>query len=230
MQTNILRKDSCLSPYRRDVYLAYLIEGSRRTQSDGFPIIEPWMVAKVPPKELVQWDQRRSAKDPSGTGLSFYSEDSTFNGVLSHPIRYTDYLRRYGCIVGVDSSPYDNMPLAVQKSQIYLGLAITYYYGRKGLKIIPNVRLGDMRTLSALEAFPKHTLIAIGTNGFIKAKDNHHIFSEEVKRVVSTLDPLGIIVYGSAPDWLFQSALAAQIPLYQYDSFMMRRYRHERQN
>ena len=32
------------TPCIRDVYLAYLIEGARRTKSDEFPIIEEWMV------------------------------------------------------------------------------------------------------------------------------------------------------------------------------------------
>lgn len=61
-------------------------------------------------------------------------------------------------VVGIDASPYDNMPLVVQKSQIYLNLAITYYFGRKGIKVIPNVRLGDDRTFTSLEAYPqKHS-------------------------------------------------------------------------
>ncbi len=46
------------SPYLRDVYLAYLIDGARRTGTDGFPIIEEWMVATEPPKEIIQWDRR----------------------------------------------------------------------------------------------------------------------------------------------------------------------------
>lgn len=42
------------APYIRDVYLAYLIQGARRTQEEGYPIIEPWMVAKKPPVDIVQ--------------------------------------------------------------------------------------------------------------------------------------------------------------------------------
>ncbi len=213
------------SPYRRDVYLAKLIDGARRTEIDGYPIIEPWMVAKDLPKEIVQWDQRRACESLAETALSFYSEDSTFNAVLSDPEHYLDVCRQYACVIGTDASPYDNMPLVVQKSQIFLNLAITYFYGRRGIKVIPNVRLGDMRTASSLEAYPKNTLISIGTNGFTKELANRQIFADEVGKIVDFLEPSGIIAYGPAPDWLFRSALEKRIPIHQYDSYMMRRNR-----
>ncbi len=213
------------SPYRRDVYLAKLIDGARRTKIDEYPIIEPWMVAKELPKEIVQWDQRKACENLAETALSFYSEDSTFNAVLSDPEHYLDVCYQYGCVIGTDASPYDNMPLVVQKSQIFLNLAITYFFGRKGIKVIPNVRLGDIRTISSLEAYPKNNIISIGTNGFTKKLVNRKIFSEEVSQIVEYLKPKEIIAYGPAPDWLFEKALEKNIPIHQYDSYMMRRGR-----
>lgn len=156
------------TPYIRDVYLAYLIANARRTKTDDYPIIEEWMVATEPPKEIIQWDRRRDVSNPSETCMSFYCCDHEFQPILGNPKRYVEKLREYQCVIGMDASPYDNMPIWVQKSQIGLNLGITYYYGSLGIKVIPNVRLGDNRTLSSLEAYPKHTLIAIGTNGFIK--------------------------------------------------------------
>lgn len=216
----MLRKSK--SPYLRDVYLAYLIDGARRTEADGFPIIEEWMVATEPPKEIIQWDRRCDVEIPSKVGMSFYCNDVGFQPILNNPQAYTEKLRRYGLIIGVDASPYDNMPLWVQKSQIGLNLGITYYYGSKGIKIIPNVRLGDNRTLSSLEAYPHHTLIAIGTNGFIKRTDNRNIFAEQVQKIVDILEPTGICVYGPTPDEIFAYVRLKGIPIYQYDSYTMK--------
>ena len=216
----MLRKSK--SPYLRDVYLAYLIDGARRTETDGFPIIEEWMVATEPPKEIIQWDRRCDVEIPSKVGMSFYCNDVGFQPILNNPQAYTEKLRRYGLIIGVDASPYDNMPLWVQKSQIGLNLGITYYYGSKGIKIIPNVRLGDNRTLSSLEAYPHHTLIAIGTNGFIKRTDNRNIFAEQVQKIVDILEPTGICVYGPTPDEIFAYVRLKGIPIYQYDSYTMK--------
>lgn len=210
------------TPYVRDVYLAYLIDGARRSETDEFPIIEEWMVATEPPKEIIQWDRRCDVMDPSNTAICFYCSDPGFQPILGNPQRYKEKMKQYQCVVGLDASPFDNMPLVVQKSQIYLNLGITYYYGSLGIKIIPNVRLGDNRTLSSLEAYPKHTLIAIGTHGFTKRLDNRNIFAEQVQRVVDELEPIGICVYGPATDEIFGYARLKGIPIYQYDSYTMK--------
>ena len=218
------------TPYLRDVYLAYLIDGARRTKSDEYPIIEAWMVANSPPKEIVQWDRRSDVTNPTETGMSFYCNDYTFTPILNNPKAYVDKLKKYEVVIGVDASPYDNMPLVVQKSQIYLNLAITYFFGSQGIKIIPNVRIGDDRTLSSLEAYPKHTLISIGTNGFIKSKENRIIFERQMNKVIEELEPSGICVYGKDLHEIFWIAKFKGIPIYQYDSYTMKENYKDRQN
>lgn len=210
------------TPYLRDVYLAYLIDGARRTKTDEYPIIEPWMVATKPPREIIQWDRRCDAKNPLDVCICFYCTDPGFQPILSNPKRYVNKLKQFDSVVGLDASPYDNMPIVVQKSQIYLNIACTYYYGSMGIKVIPNVRLGDDRTLSSLEAYPKHNLIAIGTHGFVKRVDNRHIFKEQVDIIIDELEPSGICVYGPALDEIFGYAKLKGIPIYQYDSYTMK--------
>ena len=216
----MLRKSK--TPYLRDVYMAYLIADARRTKTDEYPIIEEWMVAKNPPKEIIQWDRRKDAVRPKETGISFYCSDIGFQPILNNPKKYIDKLKQYQCVVGLDASPYDNMPIVVQKSQIFLNLACTYYFGTKGIKIIPNVRLGDNRTISSLEAYPKHTLIGIGSNGFVKRLDNRYIFADQVQKIVDELEPSGICVYGFDIDEIFAYPRLKGIPIYQYDSYTMK--------
>ena len=210
------------TPYVRDVYLAYLIDGAERTETDGFAKIEKWMVATEPPKEIIQWDRRYDVINPSETGMCFYCNDPGFQPILGNPKRYVEKLKKYGLVIGVDASPYWNMPLWVQKSQIGLNIGITYYYGTQEIKVIPNVRLGDERTLSSLEAYPKHTLIAVGTNGFTHELEVRYNFSEQMKIIVDTLEPSGICVYGPTPDEIFGYIKLKGIPIYQYDSYTMK--------
>ncbi len=216
----MLRKSK--TPYLRDVYLAYLIEDARRTEPDGFPVIEEWMVAKNPPKELIQWNRRQDVTDPANTGMCFYCSDPAFQPILGNPKAYTEKLNKYACVVGLDASPYDNMPLVVQKSQIFLNLATTFYYGKQGIPVVPNVRLGNFATVSSLNAYPRHTLIAIGTHGFTHRKDNRSIFAQQIKIAVDALMPSGILTYGPASDELFGYPKNRGIPIYQYDSYTMK--------
>lgn len=211
------------NPYVRDVFLSYLVEGARRTAPDGYPIIEDWMVAKEPPAEIVQWDCRHEVADHSTTGMSFYCLDPGFTPILNNPHRYVEKLSRYQCVIGMDPSPYDNMPLVVQKSQIYNNLAITYFFGSKGLDMVPNVRLGNDQTIGMLDAIPRESLIAIGTNGFMKKKRNREVFRDQMDIVIDTLHPSGILIYGPAYDDVFRSAIDNNIPCFQYDSHTMKR-------
>ena len=209
--------------YVRTLFLSYLVEGAKRTKPDGYPVIEKWMVATEPPKDVFQWDCRYEVADPKTSGMSFYCRDEKFAPILNNPRNYIEKLSKYACVIGLDASPYDNMPLVVQKSQIFSNLAITYYFGKQGLKVIPNVRLGNNDTIGMLDAIPKECLIAVGTNGFTWNLENRKIFRDQMSIVVDVLRPTGIIVYGPAYDYVFQSAIDEGIPIYQYDSHTMKR-------
>ena len=211
------------NPYVRDVFLSYLVTGAERTIPDGYPIINKNMVATEPPKEVFQWDCRHEVTNPKITGMSFYCKDEMFTPVLNNPHKYIEKLAQYACIIGMDASPYDNMPLVVQKSQIYTNLAITYYYGKHGLKVIPNVRLGNDETIGMLDAIPKESLISVGTNGFIWNLENRKIYRDQIAIVTDALRPTGILVYGPVYDYVFKSAIDLDVPIYQYDSHTMKR-------
>jgi hypothetical protein len=89
--------------------------------------------------------------------------------------------------------------------------------------VVPNVRLGSEETLDSLDAYPKHHLIAIGTNGFTWSLANRVIFKNQVDLVVKELAPSGILVYGPASDYIFEYAKQQGVQIYQYDSFTMKR-------
>ena len=214
----------------KDVFKAYLVKDSRKTYEDGFPVIEDWMVAKQPPKEIIQWDRRSDVIDPSLTGMSFYCNDIGFRPIINNPKKYVELLKKYQCVIGLDASPYDDMPLYMQKYQIGTNLSITYYFAKQGIRIIPNVRLGNDRTLSALAAYPKHTLIAVGTNGFVKLVQNRQIFKKQLEIVIDELEPSGICVYGPTPSDIFSYANDKKIPIYQYDSYTMKQNKIDKLN
>ena len=66
-------------------------------------------------------------------------------------------------------------------------------------------------------------MYAVGTNGFTWNLENRKVFRDQMAIVVDTLRPTGIIVYGPAYDYVFQYAMDARIPIYQYDSHTMKR-------
>lgn len=83
------------NPYIRDVYLAYLIKGAKRTEFDEYPVLEKWMVSNKPPKEIIQWNRRQDVKIPENTTMCFYCDDYALNPILNNPKAYIEKLRSY---------------------------------------------------------------------------------------------------------------------------------------
>lgn len=90
------------------------------------------------------------------------------------------------------------MPLIHQKYNIFLNLSITGYFAKQGIKIIPNIRFGIDATFDDFaNAIPRNTFIALGNYGFIKTNKEKNLWFEITIRVIETIKPKGIIIYGS---------------------------------
>lgn len=67
------------------------------------------------------------------------------------------------------------MPSIKQKSQLNDNLSLSYYYGKNGVSLYPNCRGGsDYLTEEYLDAFPKHTYLALGVHGFVQLKEQRY--------------------------------------------------------
>jgi hypothetical protein len=69
-----------------------------------------------------------------------------------------------------------------------------------------------------LKAFPKRTLISIGTYGFIKTKEEQKPWIAFLEKVISVLNPKGIIVYGPHPNKIFHQ-FENRTKFYYYNSW-----------
>ena len=221
----IVKKNRVTNICARDEFLFYLCRNASLTGEDEYPILKLDMVSTKIPQEMVQWDCRYEVKSPNKTAMSFYCTDSGFTPILNNPHNYVEKLRKYQSIVGLDASPYDNMSITVQKSQIYANLATSYYFGSNGLKIIPNLRLGDSRTIGMIAAVPKECMICIGANGFLWKLSNRKVFKEQVEIIVHELRPSIVLVYGIDIGDVFDAPKKAGIPIYFYMSHSNKRNR-----
>jgi hypothetical protein len=129
-------------------------------------------------------------------------------------------LRKFAGIIGFDYSIYTDMPIIKQKSQIYNNLSLSYYFGNKGIAVIPNIRYGIEDTKEDfLEAIPPKSLISFGTYGFIKTIQEQQVWFETLHKVINHLNPSGVVVYGSFPNDLRRWMDLYQVPIYLYESY-----------
>lgn len=154
-----------------DSFQAFLVDDANFTDNEEYPIIEDEMIPSDPPKKIVPFSEAINCKgDLSDSYICFYSQDSTFERIRKSPKRYVDFFKRTAGIIGFDFSIHTDMPIVKQKAQMNDNLSLTYFYGKQGIKVIPNIRCGvDDLLPEFLDAIPKKSLIAVGTYGSIKA-------------------------------------------------------------
>ena len=83
-------------------------------------------------------------------------------------------------------------------------LSLTYYYGNNGIPVIPNLRCGiDELCHEFFTAIPKNTIVAVGTHGFIKTKQEKYEWYDFLEMVIAELEPSSIVVYGTLNGEMF---------------------------
>ena len=190
-----------------DSFGAFLVEGASFTENEEYPIIEDWMISKTPPKTIMPFDKALNYKgDLSEVYVCTYARDVTFERIRRNPKRYLKFFHKCAGLIGFDFSIHSDMPVVKQKSQMNDNLSLSYFYGKNGIPIIPNIRYGiDDLSDEFLEAIPNNSLIAIGTHGFFKSRTSKAEWYCFLDYIIDKLDPNGVIVYGSLKGDIFDS-------------------------
>lgn len=187
---------------RYDVFRSYLVENATYVGEDEIPIIKS--SSKIIPNKVIPFSKAMSTKDYN-QWVVFYEMDYQFERIWNQPKKYLKILKRFNGVISPDFSLYRNMPLVMQKWSTYKGRALANYWITNGIEVIPNVRFSDERSYSfCFNGIEKNSIIAIGTHGCIKKKDDKEYFKKGLSELVKELQPKTIIVYGKSPNDIFE--------------------------
>lgn len=214
-----------------DSFQAYLVDGAKFTKIEEYPIIREDMIPNQPPIKVMPFNKAITSRcDLSEYYIYFYSPDATFERIRRNPKRYLNFFKKCKGIIGLDFSVHTDMPLIKQKSQLNDNLSLSFFYGNNGIPLFPNCRGGaDCLNDEYLNAFPKHTYIALGTHGFIKLKRQQHEWSIWIDTVIKKLEPSGFIVVGHLPKDIIDK-YKNLVEFHIYDSFIDERNKEVKYN
>lgn len=183
----------------------------------GIPLI------RKPDKLIIPADivpfTKRNRTNSEKVAVGFYEMDTEFSDVLISPADYIEEFckqplvtpENIKAILSPDCSLYRDAPLSVQISNIYRNRAIGYYYQSHGAYVIPQVRWGNALTYTtqvlperaAFLGVEKHSIVAIGTYGCFKTRDDKYHFEAGLAAMMDTLEPKIVLVYGSMNEKVF---------------------------
>ena len=206
----------------KDVFRAFLVKNAQFASDLEIPCIAPEMSL---PERMIPFSKAISSTDYD-QWVHFYEDDASFERIWNNPEKYLPILRKFKGVISPDFSLYRDMPLVMQQWNTYRGRAIGHWLQENGIPVIANVRWGDERTYDlCCVGVPRKSTIAVGSHGCIKIVREREFFKQGLGYVVKKLQPQTIIVYGVAPDTVFDEYRSAGIHIIQIDSDCMAAHR-----
>lgn len=199
----------------KDVFHAFMVANATYDGELEIPCIA---VESAKPSKLIPFSKAIGSSDYN-CWVHFYEDDAAFERLWNKPNKYLPILQKYKGVISPDFSLYRDMPLVMQYWNIYRQRAIGHWLQNNGIHVIANVRWGDKRSYEAACAgVPKNAIIAVGSHGCIKLKNEREYFSKGLEYAVGVLNPRTIIVYGTAPNAVFGEYRESGIEILQFDS------------
>lgn len=207
-----------------DSFQAFLVDGANFTKEEEYPVLEEWMVPQNPPAKVMPFFKAITFQgDLSEYYIYFYSLDGTFERVRRNPKKYLHFFKRCKGIIGFDFSVHTDMPLVKQKAQLNDNLSLSFFFANNGIPLFPNARGGsDCINDEYLNAFPKHTYIALGVHGFIQLKEQKHEWRLWITKLIDKLEPKGFIIVGHLPKDIIEDYKDV-VEFHLFDSFIEER-------
>lgn len=193
---------------RYDIFHSNYYVGATYAGDFEMPVIQgtdeiPWSLVRFSDSK----SRRRSDLD---AWVIPYEHDIKLRPFWRNAYKYMDCLLEHPGIVSWDFSMYLNMPFALQQWSCFRGRLLGSLYERCGGTCIPNIRPTDHRSfLYAFDGLPTEATVSMGTLGALRTPQERTIFTAYVDETVKRLRPKNIVVYGTAPDDVFRSALDA---------------------
>lgn len=188
-----------------------MVKGAEYTPGSDIPLCPT--TAKTLPAMIITYNEakaiykrelRRGNKDFLHMAYVAFYEDDTFdskNGIWFDSSYAYRILSHFAGIITPDFSTNQDFPIPLKEWNTYRMRAFGYWYGTLcNHKVINNVRWGTRETYRyCFDGIPKNSMVAVGTVGGSPRKlMDRERFESGLSRMVDTLSPHTIIVYGSA--------------------------------
>jgi len=171
------------------------------TETNQYPKL--WATHSVPNK-LIPFNTALQPDADTDTYVHFFIDDYQFDRVWRSPERYLPILSRYKGIIAPDFSLFIDMPLAMQKWNVYRNRVLAAYYANAGIDVIPSIGWGDERSYAfCFEGLPKHGTVALSSSGCLTNKISIHYFTQGFNMMMESLEPRAVLYYGRQAKKIF---------------------------
>ena len=218
----------------RDIWNAFMAKKALFGKHD-IPLC-PTTATQIP-SDIITWEEaknihnkrRQDERYSYPAYVCFYLDDYKFdtpNGIWNNPLQALSIIRHFEGVITPDYSTYQDFPEPLKIYATYRMRLFGYWLGKNGIQVINNVRWGTSETWDyCFEGIPHDSIVAIGTvGGNPRRLVDRTRFNEGFERMIKTLHPKTIIVYGSSLYPCFKDAVQTGISVISFKSATARAF------
>lgn len=229
-------KKSCVSQNESrkgliDVWNAFMLEGAIYSSND-IPLCPT--TAKEIPEKLISYSEAKTIHKKRikqgdnnyhiNAFIHFYIDDQKFDGkrnsIWLYPKEALEIIKHFDGIIAPDFSTYADFPEPLKRWNYFRMNTFGYWVGKNGIQVVYNSRWGTEETWKyCFDGAPKHSMIAVGSVASgIKRLENRPLFEKGLYKMVETVHPHTILVYGSAKYPFFDKLRDKHVNIVEYIS------------
>lgn len=162
----------------------------------GFPIFPEEIILKEIPEDIgfCPMTQRLQIRNIEKQILCHFENDRRIFQHIADLKKIADEGRNYYGVAGLDLSPRTGSDPDYQNLIILVNQMATLRIGLYGCRIIPNFRIGSIKTINALKSYPENIPFASGVLGCFYGDINYNIAYMKTK--IMFAKPQSLIIYG----------------------------------
>ena len=201
-------------------YNLHIIDASHCDEF-GMPIVHPEDWA---PESLTPWSSANSRNQDSA--VHFFQDDYRFETLWNNPSRHLAKLRNYGAALTPDFSLYTDMPLPMQRWNVYRSRALGNYWQRSGIRVIPTLQWSTPDSYDfAFEGVIPESVYAVSTLGVRGNAVSTALWVLGMSEAIERLNPAALIIYGDH----ITGFDYGDIEIHHHENQLIRRLEHGRQ-
>ena len=197
-----------LQPRERDRRLRSLnLDLTREIEftKGGMPKVKPTFFTNVP-RYWQLFTQAMNLKTRNRhAGVMFYQDDYKFERVWNYPLKYCRKLMDFPCVTSTDFSLYINMPIEIQRWNVFRNRLLSAYWQLQGINVIPSVSWSTKESYGFCFDGLSGGTVMISTVGILKQKETRELWSNGVDEMLKRVEPDSVIVYGVPIDYDFKN-------------------------
>lgn len=186
---------------RKDVFHLSWIEGAFLCGEDEIPLV---VASEEIPESLIPFSvavrKRSLPKEAYQCYVHFFEYDYKFWRLFRNPKRYVGRLKKFKGVISPDVSVYYDTPLTVQRYNVFLSRAVSFFLSKNGLKVIPLARWGNEKSYSfAFTGLQHNSFVFVSPYGCREDKEERTLFFSGLLKLIENLRPRTLLFFGKAP-------------------------------